>query len=205
MYLPAHHTLEDQALALEVMRAHPFAILVSNDADAPFATHAPLAADVRDGKITLHGHIAQANPHRALLDLSPEVLVIFSGPHGYVSPSNYESREMVPTWNYIAVHAYGAVRPRATHESKDAVLKRLIADHDADYAPQWRGLSEAYQTKMLAGIFAFDIEVSRLESKFKVSQNRSAIDRARVAATHAKGNADEQGLARWMQRLGLVT
>ena len=204
MYLPAHHALDDHAIALEVMRAHPFAVIVSNDADAPFATHAPLAADLHDGVFTLIGHIAQANPHTQLLALAAEVLVIFGGPNGYVSPSNYMVREAVPTWNYVAVHAYGAVRSRPTHADNDAVLKRLIADHDPDYAPRWRGLPEAYQSQMLNGIFAFEIAITRVESKFKLSQNRPEADRANVAARHGQGTAQEQVLSQWMTRLGLT-
>lgn len=205
MYLPSHHTLTDRAPALEVMRRHPFALLASNGADGePFITHAPLATDTRGDAIVLTGHIARANPQTALLALEPRVLTVFSGPNAYVSPARYTIRESVPTWNYIAVHAYGDVRLLDDHAAKDRAQKRLIADHDPDYAEQWRSLDPGFQRQLLDAITVFEIDVVRLESKFKLSQNRPPEDRSRVAAHQRAGSADEQALADWMARLGIT-
>lgn len=204
MYLPEHFKTPDRDAALAIMRDHPFAILVSADAnDEPFATHAPLAVDLHGEDIVLGGHFARANPHAALLALGTPVLAIFSGPQAYVSPSHYTTREAVPTWNYIAIHAYGTAIVRTHRSDKDAAQKRLIADHEPAYAHQWRALDEGYQDRMLDGIVVFEITVTRLEAKFKLSQNRPAADRANVAAAQSAGSAQEQALATWMDRLGL--
>jgi transcriptional regulator len=202
MYMPAHHTRTERDLAIAVIRENPFAILVSNGADdEPFATHAPLVLDERGDRLVLIGHIARANPHTQLFGLVPRVLAIFSGPNGYVSPSNYTVKEAVPTWNYVAVHVYGDVRIVEGHAAKDRSQKRLIGDHDPDYDAQWRSLDPAYQTRMLDGITVLEIDIVRFEAKFKLSQNRGAEDRARVKARHAAGTPGERALAAWMERL----
>jgi transcriptional regulator len=206
MYLPKHFEAPDREHALAIMREHPFAILVSTAATGePFATHAPLAIDVRGENIVLVGHFARANPHSALLAERPDVLAIFNGPHAYVSPTRYTTRKAVPTWNYIAVHAYGTARVHEPLPAKDTAQKRLIDDHEPEYAEHWRGLDAAYQESMLGGITVFEITVTRLEAKFKLSQNRPAADRANVGTNQAAGTENEQALAGWMRRLGLVT
>lgn len=209
MYLPKHFTHDDTGLAHAAIRAYPFASVVTIGANAePFVTHAPLALDLRGPaaeQAVLVGHFAAANPHSQLLTTAPQILAIFSGPNAYVSPAHYASKETVPTWNYVAVHAYGIVRIIHDEAAKDASQKRLIADHEPGYAAQWRALDPTYQSKMLGGITVFEIEVTRLEAKFKLSQNRPADDRARVYAHHAAGSPQERGLAQWMTHLGLAS
>lgn len=205
MYLPQHFSHADRALAVIAMRENPFAILISSGADnEPFATHAPLAVDERDGALVIVGHIARANPHSQLIGLGEPLLAIFSGPHAYISPSNYDARESVPTWNYIAVHAYGEPRLITDPVAKDASQKRLIADHEPEYAAHWRSLDPGYQAKMLEGITVFEIPIRRLEAKFKLIQNRSEGDRRRVYDRQRVGSHDERGLAQWMERVGAV-
>jgi len=106
MYIPNAFREDDQATLVAFMRAHSFATLVSVVDGTPFATHLPLVISEESGQILLVGHLAKANPHWRALTAS-DSLVIFQGPHAYISPSLYEKRESVPTWNYIAVHAYG--------------------------------------------------------------------------------------------------
>lgn len=202
VYLPPGFTIHDRAVALELMRAHPFAVAVSTDEHGePYATHLPLAADLRGETIVLTGHFSRSNPHGALIEIGQTMLAIFSGPHAYVSPANYAAKQSVPTWNYLAVHAYGTPTVIATHGGKDDAQKRLIADHEPGYADQWRALDPGYQTQMLDGIVVFELAVTRLEAKAKLSQNRPADDRARVHAYQAAGSADERALAHWMARL----
>jgi transcriptional regulator len=147
MYIPNANRVEDQAQLVAFMQAHSFATVVSTVQGELFATHLPLVISAEDGQIRIRGHLAKANPHWQEWATQGEVLVIFQGPHAYISPSHYEKWESVPTWNYIAVHAYGAV--------------------------QLAG--------MLNGIVAFEITVTRLEGKFKLSQNRPVGDQERVA------------------------
>jgi transcriptional regulator len=202
MYTPAHFG-SDESHAVQVMREHGFALLVSVDANgSPFITHCPLVV-LDDGKRLL-GHLARANPHVQLLEHDARVLGVFNGPHAYVSPSWYASVQAVPTWNYLAVHVHGSASLQHDAEAKEAALKQLIAIHDPAYLAQWNELGADYRAKMLGGIVAFEIAVTRIEGKFKISQNRPAEDRQRVHAEHGASHDDARQLARWMQQLGLV-
>jgi transcriptional regulator len=203
MYLPRQFEQPDRALTLEVMRAHGFATLVSNDDQGqPFATHLPLHAFERDGRLMLAGHVARGNPHAGYLARRSAVLAMFQGPHAYMSPRVYPDLARVPTWNYIAVHAYGEVRFLEGEAAKDALLKSLIGLHEPEYAAQWRALEHDFQAKMLSAISAFEVTVERLESKFKLNQHRKEAHEAMKAA-YDRGNENERALAGWMRRLGL--
>ena len=205
MYTPKHFNSQDLALAHQLMSEQPFALLVGPDAEGQsFGTHVPLGV-VRDeqGSWQLEGHMARANPHWAWLQAQTSVMAVFSGPNAYVSPAHYDTALAVPTWNYLAVHVYGTLSLIDDHVGKDALLKRLITQHEPGYAAQWRGLPVDFQDKLLGAIVGFRIQVTRWEGKFKLSQNRAATERARIQAAFAEGTADEQALARWMGQLGL--
>ncbi len=165
------------------------------------ATHLPfLLHRTRGTKGTLIGHMARANPHRELL--GAESLVIFQGPHAYVSPSWYEDAPAVPTWNYIAVHAYGA--PEIVDDAAEvrAVLARLIEVHEAGRSAPWQfeSLPGDFIDGMVRGIVAFEIPIARLEGKWKLNQNRSAADRDGVIrALHAQGDPMAQAVAAAME------
>ncbi len=165
------------------------------------ATHLPLVVKDEGQHGLIHGHFARANPHWQAL-AGRETLVVFSGPHSYVSPTLYVEELSVPTWNYIAVHAYGTLELIDEADGKDALLKDLIALHEPAYAERWREMPAGFRRTMLAGIVGFRIVVARIEGKFKVSQNRSEIERHNVRAAHAAGTTDQQALAAWMERLG---
>ena len=190
-------------MTLEVMREHSFATLVSVDAEGtPIATHLPTVVSEESGHVVLHFHLARANPHSAILREAESAMVAYLGPHAYMSPSVYSDLKRVPTWNYIAVHAYGDVEELTVNDAKDALLKSLIAIHEPPYAEQWRGLDEQFQQSMLGAISAFRMTVTRLESKFKLNQHRKEAH-ASMKAGYAAGSPDEQALGRWMERLGL--
>jgi len=180
VYIPEHFRVEDQAAAVAFMRANPFAILVSAAGGEPFATHVPVVIRETADKVVLRGHVAKANPHWRRLEEQPRCLVIFHGPHAYISPSNYETRESVPTWNYGAVHAYGDARIYSIIPELLSMLDDLIPTFEAAYAEQWSSLSEAYRTRMLGHIVGFEIAVSRIEAKFKLSQNRTRQEQQNV-------------------------
>jgi transcriptional regulator len=203
MYTPRFNQLTDRALLLEVMRAHAFAVLFGPDSNgSPAATHLPLIVKDAGPHGVIEGHFAKANPHWHSL-AGQETLVVFSGPHAYVSPTLYSEPLSVPTWNYVAVHACGTLELVEDDASKDGLLKDLIALHEPAYADHWRGLPEGYRRTMLAGIVGFRISIARIEGKLKISQNRPADDRARIRAAQSAGSPDEQSLAGWMQRLGI--
>lgn len=209
MYTPKFNVVTDRTVLLDAMRENSFAILVgpngaaSSDPASPLAaTHLPLIVKDAGEHGVIEGHFAKANHHWQAL-AGKETLVIFSGPHSYVSPTLYAEELSVPTWNYIAIHAYGVLEPIEEPDAKDALLKDLIAIHEPAYADRWRSLPEGFHRTMLAGIVGFRIPIARIEGKFKISQNRKEAERNNVRASQAAGNPDQQSLAAWMQRLGI--
>lgn len=180
MFVPKHFVLEDRAQAHEIIRNHDFALLVTAGKGAPVATHLPLLLDEKQGEQgLLLGHMARANSHwkelAALHESGGEALAIFQGPHAYISPTWYGGgKPTVPTWNYLAVHAYGTPRIIEDAAWVRALLERLVAVHEAGLPEPWStvGLEESFLTAMQRGIVAFEIPISRLEAKAKLSQNK---------------------------------
>lgn len=205
MYLPPQFKSEDRAHALTLMREHPLASLISTDDDGlPFVTHLPLHVQAQDDSMLLLGHVAKPNPHWRYLLARPQAVVSFLGPHAYMSPKVYPDLARVPTWSYLAVHCTVQATVLEDAAAKDALLKKLIADHEPAYAAQWRGLGEDYAHRMLAGIVAFELKVTQLQCKLKLNQHRPE-SHAAMSAAYGAGNDNEQALARWMKRLGLTT
>lgn len=180
MYIPEHFRVRDHADALAFMRANPFTILVSNTDEGPFATHLPLVIRETGDSLILRGHVAKANPHWRYLEHQPNCLTIFHGPHSYISPTNYTTHENVPTWNYGAVHVYGNARVFAAPDELLGVLHELIPMFEPAYAEKWASLTTAYRERMLSHIVGFEIAVSKIEAKFKLSQNRTKEEQQNV-------------------------
>jgi len=203
MYRPPQFKSDDPAVAAELMRAHPFASLISTDDEGvPVVTHLPMHLEHREGRFFLFGHCAKPNPHWRYLQARPTALVTFLGPHAYQSPKIYADKQRVPSWNYLAVHCTVQATLVEAPQAKDELLKKLIGDHEPAYAEQWRGLGEEYALKMLAGIVGFELEVLRWECKLKINQHRPE-SHAALRAGYAEGNDNERELARWMDRLGM--
>lgn len=203
MYQPPQFKSDDAAIAAELMRTYSFASLVStDDAGFPFVTHLPLHLEEREGRFVLLGHCAKPNPHWRHLQARPQALATFLGPHAYMSPSVYPDKQRVPTWNYLAVHCRVQARLVEDAPGKDALLKKLIGEHEPGYAEQWRSMDEEFAQKMLAAIVGFELDVLEWSCKLKLNQHRPEAH-ARMRAGYAAGNANEQELAAWMQRLGM--
>lgn len=202
MYQPAAFRETRVEVMHALMRAHPFAALVRADNGVPDADHLPLLIDAEPAPFgTLRGHVARANPLWRS-HAGRETLVVFQGPQAYVTPSWYpskrESGKVVPTWNYAVVHARG---PLMVHD--DPVWLRDLVSHlteqqEAPLAQPW-GIADApadYIEQMLRAIVGIEIPITRIEGKWKVSQNRSAADRAGVAAgLEVRGDASSQAMA----------
>ena len=208
MYTPKFNQVFDRAILLDAMRANAFAILIgpldaSISAAMHHATHLPLVIKDQGPHGLLEGHFAKANPHWQAL-ANREILVVFPGPHSYVSPSLYAEPLSVPTWNYIAVHAYGTLEAIEDDAQKQELLTALINANEPAYAERWRSQPEGYRRTMLAGIVGFRIPITRIEGKFKLSQNRPEADRSAIYTVQSNGNTDEQALAAWMKRLKIV-
>ncbi len=205
MYSPKFNQVADRAVLIEAMRAYSFAILFGPKSDpqspAPLAaTHLPLVVKDEGPHGLIEGHFAKANPHWQVLS-GRETLVVFPGPHSYVSPTFYTDPLSVPTWNYIAIHTYGILDLVEDEAGKDALLAGLIAANEPAFAAQWAALPLGFRRTMLAGIQGFRIPIARIEGKFKISQNRDPQERRNVHAAHAAGTANQQALAAWMERL----
>ena len=201
MYLPAHFNAKDPAHARALMCEHPFASLISCDDDGlPYVTPLPLHL-VEEGEATLLlGHCAKPNPHWRYLQARPQAVVTFMGPHAYMTPRVYPDLARVPTWNYVTVHCTVEARLVESFDDKDRLIKHLIHDHDPAYADQWRGLGEEYQHRMMGGIVAFELKVTRLQCKIKINQHRPEA-RAAMHQAYAAGDDNERALATWMDRL----
>jgi len=200
MYVPEHFAVRDHATAIAFMRAHAFAILISPTDEGPVATHVPVV--IRDGgeQVIIRGHVAKANPHWRHLEREPRCLIIFHGPHAYISPTNYTTRENVPTWNYAAVHVCGNGRVFSATEQLLDVLHELIPTFEPAYAEQWASLSSVYRERMLSHIVGFEVTVTKIEAKFKLSQNRSREEQENVIASlGASADTSISGVARLMR------
>jgi transcriptional regulator len=202
VYLPPAFTETREDLLLAHIERHDFGLLVTHGTAGLVTSQIPFLAERRDGKFYLQAHIARANPQGADLGGAGEALAIFPGAHAYISPSWYEAGPAVPTWNYAAVHAYGPARriddPVWLHE----LVRRLSERHEAREPAPWdmQGLPEPYVQSMLNGIVGIEIAVSRLEGKFKLSQNRPAADRPRIiAALERRADPESQAVAQLMR------
>ncbi len=201
MYLPKLFQEDDLEAIHRWIRDASFATLVTTGTDgAPQASHLPFLLDASRGPFgVLRAHMARANPQWQRLEAC-QVLVIFQGPHGYISPRWYGSGESVPTWNYIAVHAYGQPRLLDSGEA-EAAVRDLVTTFEGDGPEAWRmdGLSERYIEGMLKGIVAFEIPIDRIEAKAKLSQNRPADVTGVIAGLRDVGDADSNRLATAME------
>jgi transcriptional regulator len=180
MYSPPYNRVEDRRELVDFMRANSFALVVTATGGAPQASHLPVTVADGAGGLVIHSHMAKANPQWQEF-FEDEVLVVFSGPHAYVSPRWYEAVERVPTWNYAAVHAYGKVRVTTDKAVKHASQRRLVAELDPQWLPKFDALGADYVERMLEGIVTFDLEVTRLETRWKLSQNRGRREQELIA------------------------
>ena len=200
MYVPKINQIEDQAALLAYMRAYSFAAMATAGSAGLTATHLPFVVEEEGGRITLLAHMAKANPQWRDFTAGAETLVIFMQPHAYVSPRLYDSRQNVPTWNYVAVHAYG--RPLLIEEraAKIELQKKLIRQHDAGYLTQMAELPASYLDARLAAIVSFSLAVTRIDARYKLSQDKNPAERERIARElEASGDSVAAETARLMR------
>jgi transcriptional regulator len=210
MYLPRHFEAPDAGAMARLAAAHPLAMLAWPGAAGPEAEHLPLLWDraPADGpQGTLRGHVARANPvwREAA---GQAVLAVFRGPQAYITPSWYPSKaataKVVPTWNYAVVHLRGRLRTVEDAPWLRALVERLTDTHEAAHAPRWHvgDAPDDYIAQMLQAIVGIEIVVDAVQAKWKLSQNRSAADRAGVAAGLDAVDTDETRNAAAMLRGG---
>jgi transcriptional regulator len=202
VYLPPAFTETRPEVLMEHIERYDFGLLVTHGAEGLVASHIPFLIERDDKQLRLHGHLARPNPQVGDLARGGEVLAVFHGPHAYISPNWYATGPSVPTWNYVDVHAYGTVQLVEDAEWLRRFLARLSDRHEARNPVAWRmqELPEAYVETMLKGIVGLDIAVTRLEGKYKLSQNRPATDRPFViAALEARADPESRAVARLMR------
>lgn len=204
MYVPSKFRVDDQEKLFAFVRENSFATVVAQGGDgAPLASHLPLLLrEGEGGGAVLLGHMARANPQWRQFAPDREALAVFHGPHGYISPSWYESDQVVPTWNYAAVHAYGIPQIVESGERIAAIVDETVAEYESGFETPWKAdLSGEFRANLLKAIVGFEIPIVRLEGKFKLGQNRLETDvRGACAGLEAGGGAGDALLARMMKQ-----
>lgn len=208
MYIPKLFREDDLATLHDLMQQYSFATLITQHDGTPFASHLPLLLQADAGPYgTLLGHMARANLQWRDFAAEQEALVIFQGPHAYISPSWYAVHPSVPTWNYAAVHAYGIPRVIDDSAALYALLQALVQTYEAPSARPWAfDLPDDYLHTMMQGIVGFTMRITRLEGKYKLSQNRPAQDYPRIVeALQQQGDALSTDVAALMRQRDVTT
>lgn len=202
MYIPASFSTEDQRTIVELIDAFPFATVVNKAAEGLDVSHLPLHREQTGDSLVLCGHMARANPQWKSLAQGAEVLAIFHGPHAYVSPQWYANAENVPTWNYAVVHCYGTATIIEDPERIRQTLGDQVELFERDFERPWQiDLPETYMQRRLKAIVGLDIDVTRVEAKLKLSQNREPADRAgAITGLRAHGGHEGAAVAAWMTK-----
>jgi transcriptional regulator len=203
MYIPKHFQENSWPEIRKVIDDHSFATVISCNAGVPVATHAPVRLiELASGKFVVQGHLARGNPQWRILENEAKTLVIFSGPHSYISPRWYKQVN-VPTWNYIAVHVYGKPRLVTDADELRELLKGLVNRYEGHVEAERRytieGLPPNYLEAQMRGIVGFEISVDEVQASFKLSQNRTQEDHDNVIIELRKSDdPDAQRIAQAM-------
>ncbi|WP_397569557.1 FMN-binding negative transcriptional regulator [Schlesneria sp. T3-172] len=199
MYTPNSFRISDTSELHAIIRKHSFAMLVTHGKSGMTATHLPLLFDAGENSHgVLLGHMARANPQWR--ETEGEVLVIFPGPHAYISPTWYETPRTVPTWNYVTVHAYGSLQLIEDRDRLHDILTRTVTVYEERMPKPWSyDINDPEMEKMLKSIVGFQINVSRLEGKAKLNQNHPEERRRRVIrALESQPGDDSRDIAKRM-------
>lgn len=204
MYRPQHFNEPRTEVLQELIRQYSFGTLVSHVDGEMMASHLPFLLQGEGPQGTLLAHVARANPQWSAFRDGQQVLAIFHGPHAYVSPSWYETELSVPTWNYAVVHAYGV--PRLIEEVGELreLLREMVGTFEDAFEQPWSldRLPEEFLERQMRAIVGFEIPISRLEGKVKMSQNRLAVDRAGAArGLRQVGRPEAIQVAEWIERV----
>lgn len=202
MYIPNHFLQRDKIQIINFMKHYSFATIVSLQDNLPVATHLPFVISVTDNDVSLISHFARANKQWEEIE-EQQSMVIFSGPNAYISATHYENELNVPTWNYAAVHAYGKVKIISSDKEIRQVLEKTIQYYDPAYLEQWQQLPDKFKRHMINGIVAFELQVTELQAKYKLSQNRTATERKLIIEFLKSKNSPEAIVGNMMEELHL--
>ncbi len=179
MYTPDHFKIENKSEIISFVNEYSFATIITVKDNYQSATHLPFILKEEDNELYLISHFAKANEQWKELK-SNKVLVIFSEPHAYISPKNYDTEKNVPTWNYVSIQMYGDGMIVDSVEETIEILKETILTYESNYLSQWDSLPETFKNNLIRGIVAFKIKVTDIQAKKKASQNRSESEKERI-------------------------
>lgn len=200
MYIPKANEMNDTHEIVNFMKRFGFATIISVQDNIPVATHLPFTVTEKDDEIKLYSHFAKANSQWKNIEAN-KVLIIFSEPHAYISPNNYDQFLSVPTWNYIAVHVYGKVKIIEEQNNVLNIVETAIDKYETSYKNQWNQLPQEFKEKMLKGIVAFEINITEIQAKKKLSQNKTKQEQERIIDTLSKSfNSNEKLIAEYMNK-----
>jgi len=199
MYIPKLNLATDKSEIVSFMQQFSFATIITAKNNIPVATHLPFLVSIKDENVILTSHFAKANDQwKDIEDFKN--LIIFSEPHAYISPKHYDKELEVPTWNYISVHAYGQGKLLTETAKAFEILEATIDNYEASYRQQWESFPEDYKLKMVKGIVAFEITVTDLQAKKKLSQNKTEAEKNKIIDSLSKSNdTNEKLIAKYMK------
>ncbi|WCK55077.1 FMN-binding negative transcriptional regulator [Aneurinibacillus sp. Ricciae_BoGa-3] len=198
MYIPSSFEVTEKEAIYDFMEKHSFAIVFSQKDNTPFATHLPLLLDRKEE--CLYGHMAKANPHWK--EITNEILVVFNGAHTYISPSWYETNQAVPTWNYVAVHAYGKLELVEDNNQLAKILAESVNRYESSMPNPWNMdlVDPSFIDNLSKAVVGFKIQITKLEGKWKLSQNHSKERQERVInALELQGDENSKQIAQLMK------
>lgn len=199
MHIPKDKLLTDRREIIAFIKKFSFGTVITVKDKLPVATHLPFLISERDNEIILTSHFAKVNSQWKNIECNKS-LVIFTEPHAYISPQLYETEINVPTWNYVAIHAYGQCKIIKDEDQLYQILEKTIDWYEIAYKLQWDRLPHDYKTKMIKGIVVFEIKVDEIQAKEKLSQNKTVAERFKIMSSlEASGNCHERQLSEYMK------
>ncbi|MCD9026449.1 FMN-binding negative transcriptional regulator [Cohnella silvisoli] len=202
MYVPKQFKVEDSDKLISFIKSNSFGILFSTKDGIPVATHIPFVYDEKSHRLA--GHLAKQNPQAAKSE-PQQALVVFPGPHAYISPTWYEEKNSVPTWNYVAVHVYGEMKIIQNREEAEQILKDSITFFESNQQELWTtDLTDSYNHALLDHIVPFEITIDRMEGAWKLNQHHSEEkQRKTIEQLLSKNDENSQQIARLMEENNL--
>ena len=191
MYIPKPYLMTDKEEILNFIRTYSFGTIITVKDNFQTATHLPFVVTETENEIILTSHFARANAQWTQIEEN-NVLVIFIEPHAYISPKHYDREMNVPTWNYVAIHIYGKGKIITEQDKSFTVLDTMINNFEKEFNTQWNKLPIDYKIKMLNGIVTFQINVTDIQAKKKLSQNKKETERQKIISALEKSNDDNE-------------
>jgi transcriptional regulator len=200
MYIPKNFLTTDREEIIAFIKQYSFGTIITTKENLPTAAHLPFLVSTKADNIILTSHFAKANEQWSQI-AENHVLVIFNEPHAYISPKHYDKEMNVPTWNYFSVHAYGQGQLITDTNKTFEVLEATIENYESEYKQQWNNLPEDYKLKMVKGIVAFEVIITDLQAKKKLSQNKTNAEQMKIIETLSNSdNNNERDIAKYMQQ-----